>query len=276
MKLLELLELRPLAEDRFEAATLDDDGQRLFGGLVASQSLRAATLTVEAGRPPHSFHAYFLRPGRSGVPMTLEVQRPRDGRSFTSRDVIARQEGEVIFTMSASFHAPEDGIDWQLPAPSDALDPDALQWGPTPWDRWSVIEAFDVRPVHDPMASGFPALHPYWVRTRQELPDDPALHACAVAFISDAGVVPTSRPPGVPFSALDFRMGASLDHAVWFHRPLRADDWLLYSAAPVSTFGSRSLVRGTMHDRAGRHVMSMSQETVFRINPASTGVTAGR
>ncbi len=263
--LLELLDLRPVGADRFEAVPVDDGSHRLFGGLVASQSLRAATLTVGPERRAHSFHAYFLRPGMPGVPLTLQVARPRDGRSFTTRDVVALQRDEVVFTLSASFHADETGIDWQAPAPPGTPDPDDLHWGPTPWDGWAILAPFELRPVRDPATLGFPAIHPYWIRTASALPDDHGLHACAVAFISDMGVVPTSRPPGVDFSALDFRMGASLDHAVWFHRPLRADDWLLFSAEAVSTFGARSLVRGTMHDRHGRHVASMSQETVLRL-----------
>ena len=261
-RLLELLDLKRVGADRFEAVTPADGPERLFGGQVASQTLRAATLTVDDGRPPHSLHAYFIRPGRPGIPLDLEVERTRDGRSFATRHVTASQDGEPIFNLSASFHVPEPGDDWQLPAPADLGDPDSVVAPESPIMRFSTMRPFEIRPLHGPGPGGFPAIHPFWVRARNPLPDDPALHACVVAFMSDMGVVGSARAPG---STLPNRfMGASLDHAVWFHRPVRADEWLLFSVGPVTNFGARGLARGTMHDRQGTLVMSLMQEALLR------------
>ena len=127
--------------------------------------------------------------------------------------------------------------------------------------RYGPLAPFELRPVHDPGRDGFPAMHPFWVRSRRPLPEDPSIHVCATAFVSDMGVVPSSRAPGRPAM---ISMGASLDHAVWFHRPARADDWLLFNVEPVSNHGARALARGTLHDRHGRLVMSMTQETLLR------------
>ena len=261
-RLLELLDLERVGNDRFAAVTPSDGPERLFGGQVASQTLRAATLTVEDGRLPHSLHAYFIRPGRPSVPLHLDVERTRDGRSFATRHVTASQDGEPIFNLSASFHVPEPGDDWQLPPPAELGDPDAIGAPDSPITRFGAMRPFDIRPLRPPGPGGFPAIHPFWVKTRRSLPDDPALHACVIAFMSDMGVVGSARAPG---STLPNRfMGASLDHAVWFHRPARADDWLLFSVEPVTNFGARALARGTMHDRHGTLVMSLMQEALLR------------
>src|SRR5688572_14276390 len=145
----DLLDLEPMGDDRFTAATPDEGPGRLFGGQVASQALRAATLTVAPERLPHSLHAYFVRPGRPGVPLVLQVDRTRDGRSFTTRRVEASQEGEPIFTMVASFHIEEDGDDWQLPAPTGVPDPAALG-GDATMSRWTSVSPFDMRLVTRP------------------------------------------------------------------------------------------------------------------------------
>lgn len=258
-RLLSLLDLEPAGVDRFLAATPEagEGPPRLFGGQVASQSLRAATLTVE-GRPPHSMHAYFIRPGRPGTPLELSVERTRDGRSFTTREVTAAQQGEPIFVLSASFHQAEAGDDWQPDAPA-APSPDEVGEFESPLRRFSTMSPFDIRPVSK--SPSFPVMHPFWVKVREPLPDDPALHACAIAFISDMGVVGSARAPrstSVPFA------GASLDHALWFHRPARADQWLLFSVDPVTNFGGRGLARGTMHTADGVLVASIAQEALLR------------
>ena len=261
-RILELLDLGRRGADAFVAPTPSDGPGRLFGGQVASQSLRAATLTVVPDRPPHSLHAYFIRPGRPGIPLRLEVDRTRDGRSFTTRRVTASQDGEPIFTLAASFHAAEEGNDWQLPAPAGVLPPDGPGHGSSPISRFASMSPFDLRPVRRPEPGGFPILHPFWVKTRRTLPDDPALHACVLAFISDMGVVGSARAPEAATPAQ--LMGASLDHAMWFHRPARADEWLLFSVEPVSNFGARGLARGAMHDAAGVLVASVAQEALLR------------
>jgi acyl-CoA thioesterase-2 len=256
-----LLALEPAGRDVFVAATPSDGPGRLFGGQVAAQTLRAATLTVESDRVPHSFHAYFIRPGRPGTPLRLAVERTRDGRSFTTRLVSASQNGEPIFVLGASFHIAEDGDDWQLPAPRDLPGPDDVAFE-SPFTRFGSTSPFEVRPAREPVADGFFRPHPMWVRCRQELPDDPALHASVLAFVSDMAVVASARSPN---SSLPTRfMGASLDHAVWFHRPVRADEWLLFSVDPVSNFGARGLARGTMHTRDGVLAVSVAQEALLR------------
>jgi acyl-CoA thioesterase-2 len=263
-RLVRLLTLAKLGADRFEASTPGDGPGRLFGGQVAAQSLRAATLTVVAGRPPHSFHCNFVRPGRPGAPLILDVIRIRDGRSFTTRAVTASQAGEPIFFLAASFHGAEPGDDWQLPqdAPPDLPDVDAVP--ESPFSRFESMMPFDIRPAAGRSPMGF-ALHPFWVRVRDALPDEPSLHACCLAFMSDMGVVGSARAPtstAVPFT------GASLDHAMWFHRPARADQWLLFDVEPVSNYGSRALARGGMTTREGVLVASITQEALLR--PAGT------
>lgn len=261
-RLLELLTLEERGDDVFTASTPADGPNRLFGGQVAAQSLRAATLTVPGDRFAHSFHAYFIRPGRPGVPLELTVDRTRDGRSFTTRRVSAAQDGEPIFVLAASFHVAEPGDDWQPPLAADVPDPEAATAPESPFTRFASMSPFELRPVRDPGTGGFPVLHPFWVRTKRLLPDDPGLHASVIAFISDMGVVGSARAPG---SSLPERfVGASLDHAVSFHRPARADEWLLFSVDPVTNAGARGLARGTMHTRHGVLVASVAQEALLR------------
>jgi acyl-CoA thioesterase-2 len=260
-RILELLDLGRRGRDEFVAPTPSDGPGRLFGGQVASQSLRAATLTVPADRLPHSLHAYFIRPGRPGIPLRLTVDRTRDGRSFTTRRVTASQDGEPIFALASSFHGAEEGEDWQLPAPEGIPEPSDDQLPPSPFATFASMSPFDVRPVRAP-SEGVPVLHPFWVRTRRTLPDDPALHACVLAFISDMGVVSSARAPGGP--PLARFTGASLDHAMWFHRPGRADEWLLFDVEPVSNAGARGLARGSFHTVGGVLVASIVQEALLR------------
>ena len=262
-RLLRLLDLEARGRDAFRATTPDPEAgpPRLFGGQVAAQALRAATLTVDTDdRPPHSMHAYFIRPGRPGVPLDLDVVRARDGRSFSTRTVTASQDGEAIFVCAASFHRPEEGEDWpgleilDAPPPSD----DAPE---SPLSRFSTMMPFDMRPIRGVSEMGF-MLHPFWVRTKQPLPDDPAIHACVIAFISDMGVVGSAR--GAGWASSGGFMGASLDHALWFHRPGRPDDWLLFDVHPLTNAGARGLARGTMHSADGTLVASIVQEALLR------------
>jgi acyl-CoA thioesterase-2 len=258
---LALLDLRPVGDDVFTAITPAEGPPRLFGGQVAAQSLRAATLTVAPDRLPHSFHAYFIRPGRPGTPLELTVERARDGRSFTTRRVSAAQEGEPIFVLDASFHVEEDGEDWQPDVALDAPDPDSIDVPENPMGRFSSMSPFDIRPAGGSNPMGFP-IHPFWVRTRGRLPDDPLLHACAITFISDMGVVGSVPKPGADRSR-GF-MGASLDHAVWLHCPARADEWLLFDVQPLRNAGARGLAMGTMRTRTGVLVASIAQEALLR------------
>lgn len=265
-RLLSLLELESRGADSFVATTPSpaEGPPRLFGGQVASQSLRAATLTVAEGRYPHSLHAYFIRPGVPGVPLELSVDRTRDGRSFSTRTVSAAQDGEPIFVLTASFHVDEEGDDWQEPAPTTGIKlPDEIEFE-SPFARFRSMMPFDIRPLRK-SNSPFPVVHPFWVKTHDPMPDDPLLHACVITFISDMAVVASARAPestSIPFG------GASLDHAVWFHRRVRADDWLLFSVDPVTNYGARGLARGSMHTADGVHAVSIAQEALLR--PAST------
>src|SRR5687767_9335016 len=261
-RLLEMLDLTPAGSNRWLADTPQpgDGPPRLFGGQVAAQSLRSATLTVPADRLVHSFHAYFIRPGRPGVPLQLDVERARDGRSFTTRRVNASQDGESIFVLDASFQVAEDGDDWQ---PDDSMlavpQPDEVEAPESPFGAFSSMSPFEMRPIAARNPMGF-AMHPYWMRTKGRLPDDDALHACAIAFMSDMGILSAARPPG---STAGFG-GASLDHAVWFHVPARADEWLLFDAAPMRAAGARGMAHGTMHTMKGALAVTIVQEGLLR------------
>ena len=261
-RLLEMLDLTPAGSNRWLADTPQpgDGPPRLFGGQVAAQSLRSATLTVPADRLVHSFHAYFIRPGRPGVPLQLDVERARDGRSFTTRRVNASQDGESIFVLDASFQVAEEGDDWQ---PDDSMpavpQPDEVESPESPFGSFSSMSPFEMKPIAARNPMGF-AMHPYWMRTKGRLPDDDALHACAIAFMSDMGILSAARPPG---STAGFG-GASLDHAVWFHVPARADEWLLFDAAPMRAAGARGMAHGTMHTTKGALAVTIVQEGLLR------------
>jgi acyl-CoA thioesterase-2 len=258
--LTSILDLVSSGEDRWMAPTPGEGPPRLFGGQVAAQALSAATKTVPADRPPHSLHGYFIRPGRPDATLEMVVERTRDGRSFTTRHVTAVQEGKAIFNLTASFHAAEDGIDWQVPAPELTPPPDEEFTPEEPMFRafWRA-SPFELRPLYpDPSRH---VAHPIWVRLIEEIPKDPAVQACALTFISDMGVVGSARAPedrGRP-AAL-----ASLDHAVWFHRPFDMAEWHLVSVEPVSNSGARGLARGSVHSSDGRLVASFAQEALVR------------
>jgi acyl-CoA thioesterase-2 len=259
---LALLDFEDLGTDCWGAPTPAEGPPRLFGGQVASQALMAACLTVDRPRRPHSLHGYFIRPGRPNTPLELVVERTRDGRSFTTRHVTALQREKAIFELTASFHADEEGSDWQEPfdmsgpGPGDVSPPPRTRsafnafWGSSP---------FEIRPIR-PIGRDF-ILHPCWVRIRESLGDDPALHACALTFISDLAVTSSAR---APLDRLDIPTGASLDHAVWFHRSFKADEWSLFSVEPISNFGSRGLARGSFHQPDGVLIASMNQEVLLR------------
>lgn len=251
-----LLDLEATGSDRFVAISRSEGWGRLYGGQVASQALRAATLTVAPERLPHSLHAYFIRAGRPGLPIDLAVERTRDGKSFSTRVVTASQEGEPIFNLIASFHRAEAGEEWQERAPVASVPrPDDLPSdggdAPAGWNAGFEMRPIAPRPFRP---------HPCWVRLREPIGDDPLLHCCALTYISDRAVVGSARAPGT-----SFRMaGASLDHSVWFHRPVRVDQWLLFTVDPVVNFGARGLARGSFHDVDGILVASISQEALLR------------
>jgi acyl-CoA thioesterase II len=254
--LLDLLDLKDEGNDSFLAPMGMSMGPRLFGGQVAAQSLAAVCRTVRAEHRPQSLHAYFILAGKPDVPLRLDVERTRDGRSFTTRRVVASQNGAAIFEMSASFHAEEEGADWSTPVPLEAPDPELLP-------KFVGIESrpsgvfFEMRPVH---RTDRPfAVPPYWVRMNEDVPEG-AMAACVLTYLSDMGILAMARAPGQPI----MMMASSLDHAIWFHRPYVPGEWHLFTGGPRSNFGARGLAVGGLFSREGVLVASVVQEGLFR------------
>jgi acyl-CoA thioesterase-2 len=277
-ELVALMQLEPLGGDRFLAQSEDIGTPAVFGGQVLGQSLAAASLTVGADRPVHSMHAYFLLPGEH-APIEYSVDRVRDGRSFTTRHVVARQQERIIFEMSASFQTVDDGVDHQLAMPT-VEGPEGLiseleqrrALGDRLPERWRIkgleahgieyrrVEADDLlTPVVRPSESAI------WMRAIAPLPDDPVVHRALLAYASDHGLLRAAMlPHGLSFMSGQVRP-ASLDHAMWFHRDFRMDDWLLYVLDSPSASGARGLCRGSLFTRDGRLVASTAQEGMLRI-----------
>ncbi len=268
-KLLELLRLETLARDLYRGRAPGGTG-RLFGGLVASQAALAALQTVDRERALHSLHAYFLRPGSHGAPLTFAVDRIRDGRSFTTRRVVVRQQDEAIFNLSASFALPEPGISHQEAMP-EAPVPDTLpDWEELRAEKLGRAGAVRPQPIWvrscdpDDLDGGRQAPHKrVWLRPNGALPDDPQLHTALLVYASDRTLISTaSRPHGLAWRERNI---ASLDHAVWIHRtPPRFDDWLLFvSTSPVAQ-AARGLVHGALYNRQGQRIASVAQEGLIR------------
>lgn len=258
--LQELLDLEELDIDLYRGMNETSSRQRpaLFGGQVAAQALRAAAYTVPEGRLPNSLHGYFLRPGRADRPVILRVARDRDGGSFSARHVVAVQHGEVIFSMSASFQTPREGVEWSTPRAPEA-EPEELD-DRTAFSRFqSTMRIRPLPPTVPYDDEQWPVPARMWVSTRAPLPDDPTLHACVLTYASDMGSgFGDGTAPGVP------RGGPSIDHAVWFHESLRMDNWVLLEMWPSKAGGGRGLYTGTMQDRAGRVGAMLVQEILFR------------
>ena len=266
-RLLGLFELEEIGEDVFRAPNpARGPWTRVFGGQVAAQAVRGAQLTVPADRPIHSLHAYFIRPGRPGEPIDMHVERPRDGGSFTSRRVKAVQQDEVIFDMIASFHRAEQGPEYQIPVADDVPSPEDAPEPQGMFGRMRSMMPFDMRELGptEPVDGIYRSTRRAWFRTAGELPDDPMIHTCVLAFASDMGVVSAARVPVAGEEEWERFMGASLDHAVWFHRSIRADDWILFDLRTVSSYGARGLAAGTMHARDGALGVSIAQEALIR------------
>jgi len=276
--LVALMHLEPLGNDRFLAQSEDIGTPAVFGGQVLGQALMAASRTVEADRPAHSMHAYFLLPGEH-APIEYSVDRVRDGRSFTTRHVVARQGERIIFEMSASFQTVDEGIEHQLPMPA-AAGPQGLaseleqriamgERLPARWrDKGLTPHGLEYRRV-DPDDLLAPEVRPaesaLWMRAIAALPDDPNVHRALLAYASDHGLLGAAmRPHGLSFMSGQVRP-ASLDHAMWFHRDFRLDDWLLYSLDSPSASGARGLCRGSIFARDGRLVASTAQEGMLRV-----------
>lgn len=268
--LVEILDLEVIDTDLYRGRSPRTDRQRVFGGQVAGQALVAAGRTVQPDRHVHSLHAYFLRPGDPNHPIVYEVNRTRDGGSFTTRRTIAKQHGVAIFHLSASFHHHELGLDHQLPMP-DVPDPESLlptnetTGGSDATSRYiAEFSSIDLRQVPpEPLEpGGRPMRRQTWFRAVEELSDDPLLHVCVAAYASDLTLLVTALlPHGKRPDELQL---ASLDHAMWFHRPFRADDWLLYDTTSPSASGGRGLSMGHIFTRTGILAMSVMQEGLMR------------
>ena len=276
--MLDVLNLEQLEVNLFRGRSPQDRWQRVFGGQVIGQALVAASRTVE-GRAPHSMHAYFLVGGDPKVPIIYEVDRIRDGKSFTTRRVVAIQHGQAIFTLMVSFHNDEEGLTHQTPMPhvpppedlpSEAhIKATILPTMPEAVRRYYESERpIELRPVQYDRYLGKKyqdGKFNVWIRATGKLPDDPAIHQCVLAYASDMSLLDTALVPhGRSLFEQEF-MGASLDHALWLHRPFRADDWLLYAQESPSMTGSRGFSRGLIFRRDGALVASVAQEGLVRI-----------
>lgn len=280
--LLDLLDLEQIEEDIFRGRSRPAVVPRVFGGQVAAQALVAAGRTVPADRPAHSLHAYFLRPGDPGAPIVYTVDRIRDGRSFTTRRVVAVQHGKPIFHLSASFQTYEDGLEHQAPMPA-APDPATL---PTSRERLGgyghlapevaerfleAREAVDLRYVDEPPYGRYgeprEPRSQVWFRVNGKLDgDDPLRHIVLATYVSDMTLLDSVLlAHGRGGWAVGDVVGASLDHAMWFHRPFRADEWLLYDQESPSASGGRGLGQARIYTQDGRLAITVIQEGVVRV-----------
>lgn len=276
--LLTTLDLERLEENLFRGRSPQVGWQRVFGGQVIGQALVAAQRTVDAGRFVHSLHAYFLRPGDPQVPIIYDVDRLRDGSSFATRSVVAIQHGKAIFSMSASFQFDEEGFDHQVRMPKVA-DPESLLGeneiraqflAAAPeairryWERPRPIEIRPVSLTHYFSRDKLEPAQDVWIKAVGAVPDQRDLQAAVLAYLSDMTLLDTSLYAHGT-SIFDHTLQvASLDHAMWFHRPCRMDDWLLYSQDSPSASGSRGMTRGSLFDRSGRLIASVAQEGLIR------------
>jgi acyl-CoA thioesterase-2 len=272
--LVHLLDLETIEVNVYRGINPKEERQRTFGGQVAAQALMAAGRTVEKGRV-HSLHSYFLRPGDPTTPILYEVDRIRDGRSFTTRRVVAVQHGRAIYNMQASFHSDEESIEHQIEMPvvpgPDEIRPlkEILQSDFADVDEWFMRQhPIDQRYIGDVPWSPDRNKDPHqrlWIRADGRLPDDPLLHACVVTYASDMNLMDSIlKPHSINWQDGTF-MGASLDHCMWFHHDLRADEWLLYDAESPIAFGGRGLARGFLFARDGELKVSMVQEGLTRV-----------
>ncbi len=268
--LIQLLDLEPIEKDIFRGVSPDDNRQRVFGGQVAAQALVAASRTVD-DRSVHSLQAYFIRPGDVNAPLLYQVERVRDGRSFTTRRVTTIQHGRPIFTMSASFQSYEEGYEYQTPFPEgipdpQELEPYILEGMPLSQDNGirRPIELRYVEGTFDDRSTYNEPKVKVWMRATGTLPEDQVLHTCMFTYASDLTVLDTAtRALPVLGHGIDFQ-ATSLDHAMWFHRPLKMDDWIFLDQISHSVYNARGLAWGTAWARSGELVASVVQEGLIR------------
>lgn len=281
-ELVDLMALERLEHNLFRGQSRDIGTKYVFGGQVLGQALSAAQQTVGDGRVAHSMHAYFLRAGDVEAPIVYTVERTRDGNSFSTRRVEAIQHGQQIFVMAVSFQRPEPGVEHQVampevPRPEDLdppepIDPERFAHIPAKLQRWlSARGPFEFRhvwPRDEIRVPKRPPLQHVWFRLRERIGDDETLHRALLAYASDFHLIGTATlPHGISYLQPNVQM-ASLDHALWLHRPFRVDDWLLYSCDSPTAIGARGLARGAVYDLTGRLVASTAQEGLLRVLPA--------
>ena len=274
-----LLDLEYIEHNIFRGRSIDIGSGTVFGGQALAQSLVAAQRTVDEDRVPHSMHGYFILPGDVDAPIVYEIDRLRDGNSFTTRRIVAIQHGRAIFNMAASFQTPEEGAEHQaempdVPGPTElpreldlirAVEDQIPEEVRSFYTRERPIEFRPVEPVDpfDPDAK--PPAHYVWFRARGPLPDDRLTHQSVLAYASDYGLLSTAlRPHGLSFVQPNLQL-ATLDHALWFHRPVQADEWLLYAMDSPSGSGARGFTRGQIFSEDGRLVASVAQEGLMRV-----------
>jgi len=277
--LVELLDLEKIDVDLFRGRQPQTSMQRVFGGQVLGQALSAAQQTVEPERSAHSLHAYFLRAGDIAAPIVYNVERARDGGSFSVRRVVAIQHGQPIFNCSVSFQIAEPGVEHQLPMPAvpkpddlpsgPQIPPEKLALVPAKLQRWLAMRGpFEFRRVYprDELNPGKqPPYQHVWFRLIDKAPDDVVLQRAMLAYASDFHLIGTTTfPHGISYLKKNVQM-ASLDHALWFHRPFRVDEWLLYSCDSPTAQGARGLARGMIYTEDGRLVASTAQEGLIRL-----------
>jgi acyl-CoA thioesterase-2 len=297
-ELLGLLELERLENDLFRGASRDVGAPQVFGGQVLGQALRAAYATVDGRHVAHSLHAYFLKRGDFNAPIVYFVDRSRDGHSFSNRRVTAIQHGEQIFHMAASFQLPQSGLEHQLPMPQ-VPPPEALADGTLPslhelegmpdklrqyFRRERPFEFRLIPPAEqasavagiEPSAAAGVAINQVWVRAVDRLPDDDALHRCLLAYASDFHLLRTATLPHAAQFLGGRHFMASIDHAMWFHWPIRVDEWFLYVTDSPSASGARGFSRGSIFSRGGRLLASTAQEGLLRLNESPSAPAGGR
>jgi acyl-CoA thioesterase-2 len=279
-ELLSILDLEELENNLYRGRSPKESWQRVFGGQTIAQALVAAQRTVGADRRVHSLHGYFMLPGDTAAPVVYQVDRIRDGGSFTTRRVLAIQHGQAIFTLEASFQVAEEGLDHQIPMPPGVPDPDTLMAPaeilrdhydavPEPLRRyWERERPLDMRPVileHYTSREKLPPVQHVWIRTTGPVPADPSLRSAVLAYLSDMTLLDTSTfAHGRALFDRDIQ-AASLDHAMWFHREDPLDGWLLYTQDSPSTQGARGFTRGALYSRGGTLIASVAQEGLIRL-----------
>ena len=280
-----LFQLERSGEDCFHGPSLDLKWGYLFGGQIAAQALAAAERTVEADQTAHSLHGYFLRPGDERIPVSYVLRRVRDGKSFATRHVDAIQGGHAIFTLIASFQREESGFEHQADMPQTPGPEGLMSQGEiaracgermpdSAREQLSLEGAIEIRPVHvaDPITS--PTTSPMrrvWYRATERLPDSPALHRHLLTYVSDLNLLSTAMDPHALSWLQPDVQAASLDHAIWFHRPFRMDEWLLYVNDSPSAQGARGYARGQFFTQDGRLVASTAQEGLIRLTKKDAG-----